>query len=146
MKMVRPGARGSRTIYPARTGRGQIAKTLLAERAVVLPPAASTSAPAWKPSTTTITAGISTSRTPGTQSEARLLALTPPTTPYRTAPAAGQATSPARLETSTACWWEPRCRGIRADAGKMIAAYPDAAIISARSTPPTVSAATTLLR
>jgi hypothetical protein len=28
----------------------------------------------------------------------------------------------------------------------MIAAYPDAAIISARSTPPTVSAATTLLR
>jgi hypothetical protein len=35
---------------------------------------------------------------------------------------------------------------MRAEAGKMTAAYPDAAIIIARRTPPTASAATILLR
>jgi hypothetical protein len=35
---------------------------------------------------------------------------------------------------------------MRAEAGKTTAAYPDAAIIIARRTPPTVSAVTTLLR
>jgi hypothetical protein len=37
-------------------------------------------------------------------------------------------------------------QGMRASAGRMIAAYADAAIISAKSPPPTASAATTLLR
>jgi hypothetical protein len=35
---------------------------------------------------------------------------------------------------------------MRASPGRMMAAYPDAATITAKSTPPTVSAATTLLR
>jgi hypothetical protein len=100
-------------------------KTLFSERAVVpassagtaTPPepepepwscAASTSAPTWKPSTTHITAGISTSRTPGTQSAARLLALTPPSTPNASTPSAGQMTSPARLDMRKTCSWEPK--------------------------------------
>jgi hypothetical protein len=92
-----------------------------------------------------MTAGISTSRTPGTHPAARLLALTPPRTPYATAPAAGQMISPARLDTRTKRSWDPKCSRIRAPAGRMVAAYPDAAIIAARSTPPRASAVTTLL-
>jgi hypothetical protein len=90
-------------------------------------------------------AGSSTSRTPGTHPAARALALTPPKTPYATAPAAGQMTRPARLETRTKRSWDPKCSRMRASAGRVIAAYPDAAIINARSTPPRASAVTTLL-
>ena len=116
-------------------------KTFFSERAVVsassagpaTPPgaepwscAASTSAPTWKPSRTHITAGISTSRTPGTQSAARLLALTPPSTPNASAPSAGQTISPARLDMRKTCSWEPKCRGMRASLRRMMAAYPEA--------------------
>ena len=56
-------------------------------------------APTWKASATHMTAGTSTSRTPGTQSPATPLPVIPPSTPNNTAPTAGQMTSPARLET-----------------------------------------------
>ena len=45
-----------------------------------------------------MTAGVSTSRTPGTQSAASRLPVIPPTAPNKTTPTAGQMTSPARLE------------------------------------------------
>ena len=77
---------------------------------------------------------------------ARLLALTPPSTPNSTAPSAGQMTSPARLPTSKTRSCKPKCRGMRASLGRMMAAYPDAAIIASKSTPPTASAVTILLR
>ena len=54
-------------------------------------------APIWKASATPMTAGVRTSRTPGTQLAAMLLPVIPPTAPSRTAPTAGQMTSPARL-------------------------------------------------
>ncbi len=55
-----------------------------------------------------MTAGSSTSRTPGTQPAARLLVLTPPRTAYHSAPAAGQMTSPARLPTQKQRSAEPK--------------------------------------
>jgi EmrB/QacA subfamily drug resistance transporter len=67
------------------------------------PRPASTSAPTWKPNTTRSTAGTSTSRTPGTQSTARLLLEIPPRTANSTAPVAGQIISPARLDTKKQC-------------------------------------------
>ena len=45
-----------------------------------------------------MTAGVRTSRTPGTQLAATLLPVIPPTVPNKTAPTAGQMTSPARLD------------------------------------------------
>ena len=55
-------------------------------------------APTWKASATHMTAGTSTSRTPGTQLPATLLPVIPLSTPNKTAPTTGQMTSPARLE------------------------------------------------
>ena len=55
-----------------------------------------------------MTAGVSTSRTPGTQPAARVLALTPPRITPHSAPPAGQMTSPARLPTQKQRSAEPK--------------------------------------
>jgi hypothetical protein len=99
-------------------------------------------APASAASTTSITQGSSATCMECAQLAERLN-VSRAKTAYVTTPAPSQAARAAGLDSQTLCSGIPAFSGTRAPAGSVRAAYPAAATMPSRKTPPITNAATT---